>query len=76
MVSVYTVEKIEFRKMLKKFNWRYEVLSRKYFSNKAIPFLHNKVRSDMKAQLPEMELFSATTDMWSSKPWTRTYNAN
>ena len=67
MLPIYTVEKPGFRKMLTHFDARYEIPSRKYFSQTAIPALFNTVHDTVKCEVQQAEFFSATTDMWSSR---------
>ena len=47
MLPAYTVEKSGFMKMLAKFNSRYDLPSRNYFSRVAIPSLYSEVKSDI-----------------------------
>ena len=67
MMPLYTVEKPAFRGMLKEFDSQYELPSRSYFSRTAIPTLYEETRSSVAAEVQEIEFFSATTDLWSSK---------
>ena len=66
MMPIYTVEKSGFQQLLKDFDPRYQLPSRKYFSQQAIPKLYNETREKIIQQLESVEFFSATTDMWSS----------
>ena len=52
--------------MLKKFDARYQLPSRKYFSQKALPNLYTSVKDKVKQELSDVKYFSATTDLWSS----------
>ena len=63
---MYTVEKSGFRKMLKTFDAKYQLPSRKYFSETAIPRLYSSVREKVIEELSSVEYFSGTTDLWSS----------
>ena len=63
---MYTVEKSGFRKMLKTFDAKYQLPSRKYFSETAIPSLYSSVREKVMEELSSVEYFSGTTDHWSS----------
>ena len=54
-------------KMLTKFNPRYDLPSRNYFSRVAIPSLYSEVKSHIQQQITNGLFFSAgTTDLWSS----------
>ena len=66
MLPVYSVEKEGFRNMLKTLNLQYELPSRKYFSEIAIPKLYAETRSKVANELEKVDYFSATTDLWSS----------
>jgi len=65
-LPIYTVEKPGFRNLLKSFDPRYNVPSRKYFSEVAIPTLYSAERSKLFDQLSYLVHFSSTTDLWSS----------
>lgn len=67
MLPVYTVEKVGFRRMLYKFDPRYTMPSRKYFSNLALPTMYEHTRKDLQMKLSTAEFFSSTTDMWTSR---------
>ena len=66
MMPIYTVEKSGFKRLLNDFDPKYELPSRKYFSQKAIPKLYNETKDGVLQQLQHAEFFSATSDMWSS----------
>jgi len=67
MSPSYTVEKSGFMKMLAKFNPRYDLPSRNYFSRIAIPSLYSEVKSEIQQQFSDGQFFYAgTTDLWSS----------
>ena len=66
MMPIYTVEKSGFQQLLKDFDPRYQLPSRKYFSQQAIPKLYNETKESILQQLRSAEFFSATSDMWSS----------
>ena len=66
MMPIYTVEKSGFQQLLKDFDPRYQLPSRKYFSQQATPKLYNETGEIIVQQLESVEFFSATTDMWSS----------
>lgn len=63
MLPIYTVEKEGFGNMLKKFDSRYELPSRKYFFETAIPALYNREREKVVNELSNLKYFAATTDM-------------
>ncbi|CAM4533447.1 unnamed protein product [Leuciscus chuanchicus] len=53
--------------MLKVLDARYVVPSRKYFADVALPHLYNTTREKIRSELEEMQFYSATTDLWSSR---------
>ena len=65
-LPLYTVEKPGFRKMLHTLDPRYELPSRKYFSNVAIPKMYEELKENVAKELVDVEYFSATSDLWSS----------
>ena len=69
MHPTYSVEKAGFRKMIQKFNPRYELPSRHHFSHIAIPVLYAETCQNVKAGLASSDVifFAATTDLWSSR---------
>ncbi len=61
------VEKPAFKEMLHSFDKQYELPSKKYLSDTVIPQLFNENQADHhRCELQESDLFSTTTDMWSS----------
>ena len=68
MANQYTVEKSGFRQMLKTFGakYMYQLPSRKYYSETAIPRLYSSVREKVMEKLSSVEYFSGTSDLWSS----------
>ena len=66
MMPIYTAEKSGFQQLLKDFDPKYQLPSRKYFSQQAILKLYNETRETILQQLESAEFFSATSDMWSS----------
>ena len=63
-----TVERPGFRKLILKLNPRYNMLSKKFFSQQEIPRLYTKVKeSVVDPKLAEVEYYSATTDLWTSR---------
>ena len=73
MLPLSTVDKPGFRVMISRFNPRYDMPTRSYFSRIAIPALYREVREELQAELmsADMDHFSGTTDLWSSamKPY-------
>lgn len=67
MMPIYSIEKPGFKKMLQTFDSRYELPSRKYFTNTALPQLYSKVRETVVNELQSAKFYSSTTDMWSSE---------
>ena len=67
MLPIYSVEKKGFRDMLKTFDPRYDLPSRKYFSQTAIPALYTSIKERVTQELADVGHFSATADMWSSQ---------
>ena len=68
MLTTYTVEKSGFVQMLTKFNSRYELPSRNYFSRVAIPALYSEVKSEIQQKINDQHFtyYAGTTDLWSS----------
>ena len=68
MLPLSTVDKPGFRAMISRFNPRYDLPTRSYFSRIAIPALYHEVREDLQAKLKsvDMDHFSSTKDLWSS----------
>ena len=53
--------------MVSKLNSRYEILSRKHFSEYEIPALYSLIKeSKVKPVLVQAGCYSATTDLWTS----------
>ena len=68
MQPVYTVEKSGFKFLVSKLNPRYDLPSRKYFTEVEIPKLYVEVRDTVvKPKLAEMKFFATTTDLWTSR---------
>ena len=63
---IYTVEMPGFRDMLRTFDKRYTIPSRKYFSQTALPKLYVTVKEQVKQELSTVTFYSSTTDLWSS----------
>ena len=66
MLPIYTVEKPGFKQLLTKFDSRYQLPSRSYFSRTAIPGLYTQIRNRLHTELKHVKFYSATTDLWSS----------
>ena len=68
MLPAYTVEKSGFKQMLSKFNPRYDLPSRNYFSRVAIPTLYCEVKSELQQKINDQRFafYAGTTDLWSS----------
>ena len=66
MMSLYTVEKSGFKQLLNDFDPKYDIHSRMYFSQRAIPKLY-ETKEGVLRQIQNIEFFSATSDMWSSQ---------
>ncbi|KAL3067486.1 hypothetical protein OYC64_017252 [Pagothenia borchgrevinki] len=60
------VENVGFRRLMEHLEPRYELPSRHYFTEKALPALHNKLRGHLQALLTDVPSFGFTTDIWSS----------
>lgn len=61
------MEKTGFINLIKTLDPRYELPSRKYFSEVALPQLYNNTREKVSRELEELSFYSATADMWSSR---------
>ena len=68
MLPAYTVEKPGFIQLLTKFNPRYKLPSRNYFSRVAIPSLYSEVKSEIQQKINDQHFtfYAGTTDLWSS----------
>lgn len=67
MVPLQTVEKEGFKRLLKTVDTRYELPSRKYFSQTSLPRMYTECREKIVGQLQNVAYFSTTTDLWSSR---------
>ena len=63
MLPIYTVDKPGFRAMIRRFNSRYKLPSRSFFSREAIPSLYCEVKDKVQKDLASARYFSATTDL-------------
>lgn len=66
-LSVNVVSKDGFLEMVKEFDRRYQVPSRTYFSQVAIPEMYNRCLMSVKTELCEVDFYASTTDFWSSR---------
>ena len=67
MLPLQIVDKPGFRHMLSKLNPRYNLPSRRHFSDISIPRLYSQIRdSVVRPKLEQSVYFSATTDLWTS----------
>ncbi|XP_051501698.1 E3 SUMO-protein ligase ZBED1-like [Myxocyprinus asiaticus] len=72
MMPIYTVSKVGFQKMIHTLDKRYQLPSRNYFSQVAVPELYSKCRGEVQLEMATVTFFSTTTDLWSSRT-TETY---
>ncbi len=64
---IATVNKPGFKHLVSKLNPRYEIPSRKHFTDFEIPALYSLIKdSKVKPVLAQAECYSATTDLWTS----------
>lgn len=66
MLPFTLVDSQEFIDFCNELDPRYTVPDRRHFAEKAIPALFNEVKSQVKAELKEVDFVSCTTDGWSS----------
>lgn len=67
MVPIYTVEKPGFKKLINTIDPKYQLPSRKYFAEEALPRLYIATRQRVTEKLANVSYFSTTTDLWSSR---------
>lgn len=67
MMPLYSVEKEGFNYLLHKFDPRYTMPSRKYFTKTAIPQMYQECRELLQSTLATVDFFATTSDMWSSR---------
>ena len=66
-VPLSTVDRPGFRFMVSKLNPRYQLPSRRHFSDSEIPSVYSHVRDNVVApMLKQAKFYAATTDMWLS----------
>ena len=63
---ISVVEDKGFRRLLEFLNPRYDLPSRHYLSDTALPEMYSKVRDHLRGNLREVTALSFTTDIWSS----------
>ncbi|XP_040289759.1 E3 SUMO-protein ligase ZBED1-like [Bufo bufo] len=67
MMPLYTVSKVGFQKLIHTLDKRYQLPSRNYFSQTAIPELYSKCCDAVQQEMAGVKVFSTTTDLWSSR---------
>ncbi|KAK0155080.1 Zinc finger BED domain-containing protein 1 [Merluccius polli] len=67
MVPIYTVEKPGFQHLLHTLDPRYKLPGRKHFGEVVLPRMYNTTRAKVTNKLGDVQFFSATTDLWSSR---------
>ncbi|XP_059371308.1 E3 SUMO-protein ligase ZBED1-like [Carassius carassius] len=67
MVPVATVEQVGFQKLLKTMDPRYELPSRNYFAQEALPQMYTEIKQSLADRLANVTHFALTSDMWSSR---------
>lgn len=60
------VEKPGLKKMISKFDPKYHLPIRKYFSHNEIPCMYNEVVKGVKTNISNIKYFAATMDLWTS----------
>ena len=66
MVPISVVEREGFRNMLNKFDPRYKVPGRTYFSNQIIPQKYGQIKELVRQELIKCDSIALTTDFWTS----------
>ena len=67
MVPFQAVERRGFNAMIKAIDPRYEVPSRKYFTETEMPKLYAELREKVEKEMCDLKYFATTTDLWSSR---------
>ncbi|XP_065105792.2 E3 SUMO-protein ligase ZBED1-like [Paramisgurnus dabryanus] len=67
MMPINTVTKPGFVSLITKLDRRYQIPSRTYFSQVAIPKMYDVFRENVKSELSKVENYACTTDLWSSR---------
>ena len=66
-MPIFTVEKTGFRNLVNKLNPRYQLPSRKHFTEIEIPNLYESTKTKLHAELQSYDFFACTTDIWTSR---------
>ena len=66
MQPLSMVDKPGFRHMVHKLNPRYQMPSRKHFTEYEIPRMYNEVKASFQSKVKSVNYYSATTDLWTS----------
>lgn len=61
------VENKGFKCLMKVLDPRYELPSRTFFSNTAMPRLYTECRQKLEHQIQKVQFFATTSDLWSSR---------
>lgn len=67
MLPIQTGEKEGFRKLIRTLEPRYEIPSRKYFSQKCLPQFYTECRERVYNEISNVTFFSTTADLWSNR---------
>ncbi|XP_051567264.1 E3 SUMO-protein ligase ZBED1-like [Myxocyprinus asiaticus] len=67
MVPFKSVQNVGFKRLIHTLDARYDLPSRKYFSNTTIPHMYSECRQRIAAELKHGEFFATTSDFWSSR---------
>ncbi|XP_034040262.1 zinc finger BED domain-containing protein 1-like [Thalassophryne amazonica] len=67
MVPFQTVERRGFKTMIGAIEPRYELPSRKYFTETEMPRLYSELREKVERELCGLKYFATTADLWSSR---------
>ncbi|XP_062312234.1 E3 SUMO-protein ligase ZBED1-like [Osmerus eperlanus] len=65
--KAFSKERRGFKAMIKAIDQRYEVPSRKYFTETEMPKLYAEFREKVQKELCDLKYFATTTDLWSSR---------
>ena len=67
MAPISVVEKPGFKNLVKTLDPKYQLPSRKFFAEKALPELYISEREKLAHTLTDVTFYSSTTDLWSSR---------
>lgn len=67
MLPIQSVEKDGFQEMLQTLDPRYNLPSRRYFSETALPKLYESCRQTLSHKLQKVTYYATTSDLWSSR---------